>query len=125
MHERRVDTLLVIDQTQKLVGYLDIDDVSRKTDVQTPVSQLMNHEVSYVQAKALIGDSVQRLLKLGVKNIPVVNATKQLVGIVTRTSLVDIIYDALRGAPATDEQPASPINANIHAVANHEGSADA
>ncbi|WP_125766815.1 betaine/proline/choline family ABC transporter ATP-binding protein [Lapidilactobacillus wuchangensis] len=125
MHERRVDTLLVTDQDQKLVGYLDIDDVSRKTDVQTPVKQLMNHEVSYVQAKALIGDSVQRLLKLGVKNIPVVNQEKQLVGIVTRTSLVDIVYDALRGAPATDEQPASPINVDIHAAANHEGSADA
>lgn len=122
MHDKRVDTLLVTDDQEKLIGYIDLDDVSRTTDPQTPVSQLMNHEVFYVQAKALIGDTVQRILKLGVKNVPVVDDQHRLVGIVTRTALVDIVYDALRGAPATDEQPASPINADIHAAATHEGS---
>ncbi|CAJ1225679.1 glycine/betaine ABC transporter ATP-binding protein [Levilactobacillus zymae] len=121
MHEKRVDTLLVTDDQDKLIGYIDLDDVSRNTDTNTPVSQLMNHQVFYVQDKALIGDTVQRILKLGVKNVPVVDDDHRLVGIVTRTSLVDIVYDALRGAPATDEQPASPINADIHAAATREG----
>jgi len=60
-------------------------------------------------------------MKQGVKNVPVVDAMKHLVGIVTRTALVDIVYDALRGAPADNEEPASPINADIHAAATHEG----
>ena len=121
MHDRRVDTLLVTDADGVLQGYVDLDDINRITDATTPVSRFTNKEVFYVQASALIGDTVDRILKQGVKNVPVVDAKKHLVGIVTRTALVDIVYDALRGAPASDEQPASPINADIHAAATHEG----
>lgn len=118
MHDKRVDTLLVTDDQDKLIGYIDLDDVSRNTNASTLVSELMNHEVFYVQDKALIGDTVQRILKLGVKNVPVVDDDHRLVGIVTRTSLVDLVYDALRGA--TDEEPSSPFNADIHAAANRD-----
>ncbi|WP_261810497.1 betaine/proline/choline family ABC transporter ATP-binding protein [Levilactobacillus humaensis] len=121
MHSRRVDTLLVTDTDGVLEGYVDLDDINRITDATTPVSRFTNREVFYVQASSLIGDTVDRILKQGVKNVPVVDAKKHLVGIVTRTALVDIVYDALRGAPATDEEPASPINADIHAAATHEG----
>ncbi|RXI78234.1 betaine/proline/choline family ABC transporter ATP-binding protein [Levilactobacillus suantsaii] len=118
MHDKRVDTLLVTDDQDKLIGYIDLDDVSRNTNASTLVSELMNHEVFYVQDKALIGDTVQRILKLGVKNVPVVDDDHRLVGIVTRTSLVDLVYDALRGA--TDEELSSPFNADIHAAANRD-----
>lgn len=118
MHDKRVDTLLVTDDQDKLIGYIDLDDVSRNTNASTLVSELMNHEVFYVQDKALIGDTVQRILNLGVKNVPVVDDDHRLVGIVTRTSLVDLVYDALRGA--TDEEPSSPFNADIHAAANRD-----
>lgn len=118
MHDKRVDTLLVTDDQDKLIGYIDLDDVSRNTNASTLVSELMNHEVFYVQDKALIGDTVQRILKLGVKNVPVVDDDHRLVGIVTRTSLVDLVYDALRGA--TDEEPSSPFNADINAAANRD-----
>lgn len=118
MHDKRVDTLLVTDDQDKLIGYIDLDDVSRNTNASTLVSELMNHEVFYVQDKALIGDTVQRILKLGVKNVPVVDDDHRLVGIVTRTSLVDLVYDVLRGA--TDEEPSSPFNADIHAAANRD-----
>lgn len=121
MHDRRVDTLLVTNADGVLQGYVDLDDINRIADATTPVSRFTNKEVFYVQASALIGDTVDRILKQGVKNVPVVDAQKHLVGIVTRTALVDIVYDALRGAPASDEQPASPINADIHAAATHEG----
>ncbi|WP_125573573.1 betaine/proline/choline family ABC transporter ATP-binding protein [Levilactobacillus huananensis] len=121
MHSRRVDTLLVTNADGVLEGYVDLDDINRITDATTPVSRFTNREVFYVQASSLIGDTVDRILKQGVKNVPVVDAKKHLVGIVTRTALVDIVYDALRGAPATDEEPASPINADIHAAATHEG----
>lgn len=121
MHSRRVDTLLVTNAEGVLEGYVDLDDINRITDATTPVSRFTNREVFYVQASSLIGDTVDRILKQGVKNVPVVDAKKHLVGIVTRTALVDIVYDALRGAPATDEEPVSPINADIHAAATHEG----
>lgn len=121
MHDRRVDTLLVTDANGVLQGYIDLDDINRTTDPHTPISELTNEKVFYVKADSLIGDTVDRILKQGVKNVPVVDKQKRLVGIVTRTALVDIVYDALRGAPEADETPASPINADIHAAATHEG----
>jgi len=121
MHDRRVDTLLVTDDNGVLQGFVDLDDINRITDGSTLISRFTNRKVFYVQANSLIGDTVDRILKQGVKNVPVVDAKKHLVGIVTRTALVDIVYDALRGAPEANEEPASPINADIHAAANHEG----
>ncbi|MFC6207915.1 betaine/proline/choline family ABC transporter ATP-binding protein [Levilactobacillus tongjiangensis] len=121
MHERRVDTLLVTDKDNVLQGFVDLDDINRIADAHTPVSRFTQDRVFYVKANALIGDTVDRILKKGVKNVPVVDEDKHLVGIVTRTALVDIVYDALHGAPDANEKPASPINADIHAAATREG----
>ena len=48
-------------------------------------------------------DSLQRILKRGVKYVPVVDEGNHLVGILTRVSLVDIIYDVLWGEEDTSE----------------------
>lgn len=65
MHDKRVDTLLVTDDQDKLIGYIDLDDVSRNTNASTLVSELMNHEVFYVQDKALIGGHRSTHLETG------------------------------------------------------------
>ncbi|MGO3464680.1 MAG: CBS domain-containing protein, partial [Lactiplantibacillus plantarum] len=57
----------------------------------------------YVQSNSLIRDTVERILKRGLKNIPVVDEQHRLVGIVTRATLVDIVYDALWGDEDEDE----------------------
>lgn len=38
-----------------------------------------------------------KFLKRGVKYVPVVDEDRRLIGIVTRASLVDIVYDSLWG----------------------------
>lgn len=57
----------------------------------------MHDDVFYVKSDSLVRDTVERILKRGFKNIPVVDKDKKLVGIVTRAALVDIVYDALWG----------------------------
>ncbi len=54
----------------------------------------------------MLRDTVQRILKRGYKYIPVVDKDKRLVGIVTRASLVDIVYDSIWGTleDATENQ---------------------
>lgn len=65
----------------------------------------MHNDVFYVKSDSLIRDTVERILKRGFKNVPVVDAQHKLVGIVTRAALVDIVYDALWGEPdKTDER---------------------
>lgn len=97
MHDRRVDSLLVTDDGGTLKGYLDIEDIDYNFKTATSVGDVMHDDVFYVKSDSLVRDTVERILKRGFKNIPVVDKDKKLVGIVTRAALVDIVYDALWG----------------------------
>ena len=103
MREKRVDTLLIVDEDNVLKGFVDVEtiDRERRRGKATSVGDIINPNVFYVKEAALVRDSLQRILKRGVKYVPVVDENKHLVGILTRVSLVDIIYDVLWG----EEEP--------------------
>lgn len=103
MREKRVDTLLVVDEENILKGFVDVEtiDRERRRGKATSIGDIINPKVFYVKEAALVRDSLQRILKRGVKYVPVVDDSKHLVGILTRVSLVDIIYDVLWGEEDT------------------------
>ncbi|WP_313630756.1 ABC transporter ATP-binding protein [Enterococcus devriesei] len=103
MREKRVDTLLIVDEDNVLKGFVDIEtiDRERRHGRATSIGDIINPNVFYVKESALVRDSLQRILKRGVKYVPVVDDKKHLVGILTRVSLVDIIYDVLWGEEET------------------------
>lgn len=103
MHDRRVDTLLVTDKAHKLTGFVDIETLNDNYAPKRPISDIMDAKIFYVNENAVIRDTVDRILKHGYKNVPVVDTDERLVGIVTRAALVDIVYDALFGEDASDE----------------------
>ncbi|HAT53650.1 MAG TPA: osmoprotectant [Lactobacillus sp.] len=95
MHDRRVDTLLVTDQNNRLLGFVDIETLNDNYSPTKHLSDIINPRIFYVNENAVIRDTVDRILKHGYKNVPVVDNEQRLVGIVTRAALVDIVYDAL------------------------------
>ncbi|MGX7205904.1 betaine/proline/choline family ABC transporter ATP-binding protein [Enterococcus pingfangensis] len=103
MREKRVDTLLVVDEEAVLKGFVDVEtiDRERRHGKATSIGDIVNQKVFYVKESALVRDSLQRILKRGVKYVPVVDDKNHLVGILTRVSLVDIIYDVLWGEEET------------------------
>ena len=103
MREKRVDTLLVVDEENVLKGFVDVEtiDRERRRGKATSIGDIINPKVFYVKDAALVRDSLQRILKRGVKYVPVVDEGNHLVGILTRVSLVDIIYDVLWGEEDT------------------------
>ncbi|MGO3601974.1 MAG: betaine/proline/choline family ABC transporter ATP-binding protein [Enterococcus malodoratus] len=103
MREKRVDTLLIVDEDNVLKGFVEVEtiDRERRHGKATSIGDIINPNVFYVKESALVRDSLQRILKRGVKYVPVVNDSKHLVGILTRVSLVDIIYDVLWGEEDT------------------------
>lgn len=103
MREKRVDTLLIVDEDNVLKGFVDVEtiDRERRHGKATSIGDIINPNVFYVKEKALVRDSLQRILKRGVKYVPVVDDNNHLVGILTRVSLVDIIYDVLWGEEGT------------------------
>lgn len=97
MKEKRVDTLLVVDEGNVLKGFIDVEQIDLNRRTATSVMDIIEKNVFYVYEDTLLRDTVQRILKRGYKYIPVVDKDKRLVGIVTRASLVDIVYDSIWG----------------------------
>jgi osmoprotectant transport system ATP-binding protein len=97
MREKRVDTLLVTDDSNALKGFIDVESIDRNRGKATSVGDILNKDVFYVKETALLRDTLQRILKRGLKYVPVVDENKRLVGILTRASLVDIVYDVIWG----------------------------
>lgn len=97
MREKRVDTLLVVDGTGILKGFIDVEDINRTRRSATSVGDIIRNDVFFVRKDSYLRDTLQRILKRGLKYVPVVDDQKRLVGIVTRSSLVDIVYDVVWG----------------------------
>ncbi|MGE7592045.1 betaine/proline/choline family ABC transporter ATP-binding protein [Peribacillus frigoritolerans] len=97
MREKRVDSLLVVDEQNVLKGFVDVETISEYRKKAKFISEVINTEVYSVKQDTLIRDSVQKILKRGFKYVPVVDQNKHLVGIVTRATLVDIVYDSIWG----------------------------
>lgn len=105
MRDRRVDTLLVTDDAGILKGFVDIESIDLNRKRATSVGDIMSTKVYFVRKGTLLRDTVQRILKRGFKNVPVVDDNNRLIGIVTRASLVDIVYDTIWGDGDESEKP--------------------
>ncbi|MGG0410140.1 betaine/proline/choline family ABC transporter ATP-binding protein [Peribacillus simplex] len=97
MRGKRVDSLLVVDEQNVLKGFVDVETISEYRRKAKFISEVINTEIYSVKQDTLIRDSVQKILKRGFKYVPVVDQNKHLVGIVTRATLVDIVYDSIWG----------------------------
>ena len=97
MREKRVDTLLVTDERNILKGYIDIESINRQRGKNSSVGDILKTDVFYVKKSALLRNTLQRILKRGLNYVPVVDDQQRVVGIITRASLVDLVYDVLWG----------------------------
>lgn len=94
MRKERVDNLFVTDHDQKLLGILSVENIERNRRRNVSINDIME-EVAFVRAGTLVRDALQRILILGYKNIPVVDENDHLLGLITRTSVVDMVYDSI------------------------------
>ncbi|MFC4710188.1 betaine/proline/choline family ABC transporter ATP-binding protein [Enterococcus eurekensis] len=97
MREKRVDTLLVTDNQDVLKGFVDIESINKNRGLTASVGDILQAEVFFVKQSALLRNTLQRILKRGLKYVPVVDDHNRVVGIITRASLVDIVYDVVFG----------------------------
>lgn len=102
MRERRVDTIFVIDQQQRLLGYLDIEDINQGLRANKELIDTMQRDIYTVNVNSKLQDSMRTILKRNVRNVPVVDEDgKTLLGLITRSNLVDIVYDSIWGEEAS------------------------
>lgn len=94
MRSERVDNLFIVDIDNKLLGILSVEIIERNRRRNVTVDEVME-EVLFVREGTLVRDALQRILILGYKNIPVVSEDDHLLGLITRASIVDIVYDSI------------------------------
>lgn len=97
MVKKRVDTLFVVDGQNHLKGLIDVEGLTAARHKTNSVSDAMEEEIFYVKNGTKLQDSVRRILKRNLKNIPVVDDEHRLLGLVTRANIVDIVYDTIWG----------------------------
>ena len=104
MREKRVDSLLVTENDKTLIGLVDLSALSHRYQKDLLVRDIMTKVSFYVKEDDLLRDTAERILKKGLKYAPVVDKNKHLTGIVTRSSLVDMLYDIIWGSQEAEEE---------------------
>ncbi|OEL04284.1 betaine/proline/choline family ABC transporter ATP-binding protein [Staphylococcus casei] len=116
MRARRVDTIFVVGNNSRLLGYLDIEDINQGLRTHKDLIDMMQRDIYRVRIDSKLQDSVRTILKRNVRNVPVVDSDgKTLIGLVTRANLVDIVYDSIWGeldedVSATEDAIVEPDN---------------
>ena len=101
MRKKRVDTLFITDAKNNLKGVVGIFELGKLGRLDTYVSEIMKDPVSILNSTKII-EAIHLIVELGYRNLPVVDENGKLVGIVTRASIVDTIYNNIIGGEADD-----------------------
>ncbi|HJF34373.1 MAG TPA: betaine/proline/choline family ABC transporter ATP-binding protein [Sporosarcina psychrophila] len=104
MRGRRVDSLLVVDENNVLKGLLNVEMIDRGRNMETSVGEVMSTELTVVQEDTLLREATRNILIRGLKYVAVVDEERRLVGLITRTNLVDIVYDSIWGEGDIEEK---------------------
>lgn len=101
MRDRHVGSVLVTDGDERPVGILTDRDVvcrvvAEKRDAgTTPVKQVMSDGVGVVRKSDLIDEAALRMRQLGVRRMPVVDASGRAVGLITLDDLMVMLTGEL------------------------------
>lgn len=98
MRERRIDTIFVVGNNNRLLGYLDIEDINQGLRARKELIDTMQRDIYRVRVDSKLQDTVRTILKRNVRNVPIVDSDEEtLIGLITRANLVDIVYDSVWG----------------------------
>jgi osmoprotectant transport system ATP-binding protein len=105
MRDKRVDSLLVVDSSNVLKGYIDVEMINLNYKKASYVYEVMDSEVLAVSKESLLRDTVHKMLRRGSKYVPVIDESHRIAGIVTRATLADLVYDTIWGDGLEIEEP--------------------
>ncbi|MFR0610487.1 ABC transporter ATP-binding protein [Limosilactobacillus mucosae] len=102
MHQYHVDSLMVVDDENHLTGILDLKTLRNQQQPQLIIDDMKHAVPVKIQENERLQMITEPLLERNWEYVPVVDEQNHLKGIITRSALVDVIYDAVWG---TTENP--------------------
>lgn len=91
MRDRKVDSILVVDKKSKLQGLVTLKTLRRTKNKKAILNDIMNEDYIKVCEEDSILDVIKQVQENDVGFIPVVDESNTLVGLVTRSSLLNVL----------------------------------
>lgn len=104
MHKKRIDTLFIVDDYNTLMGRILIEDIANEKDRFRNVTEIMERSFRTLRGDSLIQDQIRKALEAGATSIPVVDKENKLIGIITRTTLVNLVYNIIWNQDNAEEE---------------------
>lgn len=99
MNDHHIDSLIVVDDQNHLIGELDISQIIAHHNLKLPVRDCMMTSPRSVYEDELLKNTYQTIIKRHLKYMPVVDHDNRVVGIITRSSLATLLYEQVWGKP--------------------------
>jgi len=94
MYEKKVGSVVVVDEEGKPVGIITERDMvyvyARGLSPDTPAWMVMTENPVTISENALVTEAMEKMRQLDIRHLPVVDSTGKLVGIVSFRDLLDI-----------------------------------
>lgn len=104
MRNKRVDTLFIVDEENKLVGFVTIQGVADEDDMEKKVTEIMVTSARPLKESTLIQNQMRQVLKRAQSAIPVVDNERRLIGVLTKATLVNLVYDIIWNQSTAQEE---------------------
>lgn len=115
MHNSRVDSIFLVDDDNRLVGYTDVFHLLENGGYESTIGEHA-FKANAIGNRMVVKDAIYYINDLGYRNLPVVDEEKHLVGLVTRAAIMDIIYKSFLSGYAPDSEKSDLITANLQQV---------
>lgn len=104
MQNRRVDTLFIVNDENQLQGLVTIQGIADEKDIQRKVTDIMLSSVRPLKENTLIQNQMREALQRGHSAIPVVDDMRRLTGVLTKSTLVNLVYDIIWDQSTAQEE---------------------
>lgn len=92
MHDRKVDSLLVVDKNDKLLGFVSVWEIQpHYHEEDLKLKDIMKKDIPVIQSNQSLIEAIKVSSERHVRFVPVVTDSYQLIGVITRASLVDVM----------------------------------
>jgi len=89
MRRHEMESLFIVDDTQKLIGYVTIDDAQK--NLGKPAHMIASQTVATIEEEATMRDAFSEMLSYGIRFLPVLDNQQRLVGMVSADDAQNLI----------------------------------
>lgn len=97
LRQRRVDSLMVVDRNGEFIGLVTANKIMQNFDSANTVSEIVTTGVHTVKEDAKASQALAIMSQAQVGYIPVLDNNRKLIGLITRSSLVNVLGQGLNG----------------------------